>query len=310
MVDTAVAAPHDRFALWDRTAAETFEPTAPRSGARAQFHGRVEEIQIGSVKLLRLTSDGSRLRRDVALTREQGPEHLQVMLPTAGRHSGAKDGWGTRVVKADIVVWSSTSPYPIDVRAVRFGIILACPLAMLGPQAARVSRQTVLRFDSTTGPGLVLRECLLAMEAAIEQGTLTGCEQSMGEAALDLVRALYVRSTYRLDRPSAGLRRQVLDYVDEHLGEPGLNAASVARAMFVSRSHLCRAFQAEGTTITRWIRHRRLERCRRDLLDPSLAHESIFAIAGRWGFVSQAHFSRIFRSAYGCSPRQMRQQAA
>jgi AraC-like DNA-binding protein len=246
----------------------------------------------------------------VALIRKQAPEHLQVMLPIAGRHSVTREGRSTRVVKADIVAWSSTSPYPIDVRAVRCGIILACPLAMLGPQASRASRHTVLRFDSTTGPGLVLRECLLALEAALEQDTLTGCEQSMGEAAIDLVRALYIRSSDRLAPPAAALRRQVLDYIDEHLGEPGLNTASVARAMFVSRSHLWRAFQAEGTTITQWIRHRRLERCRRDLLDPSLAHESIFAIAARWGFVSQAHFSRIFRSAYGCSPRQMRHQAA
>ncbi|MFI0444498.1 helix-turn-helix domain-containing protein [Actinomadura sp. 6N118] len=34
----------------------------------------------------------------------------------------------------------------------------------------------------------------------------------------------------------------------------------------------------------------------------------IHAIAARWGFTSPAHFSQAFRTAYGLSPRQFRQQ--
>jgi AraC-like DNA-binding protein len=295
IVDTATAAPHDPFISWDGTAGEASEPVALRAAAGARFHGRVEEFRLGSVKLWRLSSDRAHVRRDVALIRSQDPEHLQVMMPTGDRPAGARSGWST----------SST----VDARSVWSGIILGCPVAMLGPQADRVDRQLVLRFDGTSGPGFVLRQYLLATQAALEQDALAGCERSMGEAALDLVRAVCIRPQVGPDRPAAALRRQVLEHVDEHLGEPGLSTASIAQALFISRSQLYRVFQEDGTTITRWIRHRRLERCRSDLLDPSLAHESIFAIAGRWGFVSQAHFSRIFRAAYGCSPREMRQRA-
>ncbi|KJY36597.1 hypothetical protein VR45_10995 [Streptomyces sp. NRRL S-495] len=28
------------------------------------------------------------------------------------------------------------------------------------------------------------------------------------------------------------------------------------------------------------------------------------AVAGRWGFVSTSHFSRVFRAAYGVTPRE------
>lgn len=306
---TATAGPRDRFGRWDVAATNTFERVALRPAAQAPFHERVEEFQLGSMRLWKLSPDRAPIRRDGASIRTEDPEQLQVMLQAGGRHRIAPGGRSTGPAEDEIVVWSSTSPYPIDVRAARSGIILVCPLAMVGPQADRLSRQTVLRFDSTKGPGLVLRECLLAIQAALEQGGLTGCELAMGEAALDLVRALYGRPAPRSDRPAGALRRQVLEYVDEHLGDPALSATSVARALFVSRSQLCRAFQAEGTTISRWIRHRRLECCRSDLLDRTLAHESIFAIASRWGFVSQAHFSRIFRAAYGCSAREMRRRA-
>ena len=48
-----------------------------------------------------------------------------------------------------------------------------------------------------------------------------------------------------------------------------------------------------------WIRLRRLERCRRDLLDPALRWQPVSAIAARWGLTDPARFSRMFRSAYG-----------
>ena len=58
-----------------------------------------------------------------------------------------------------------------------------------------------------------------------------------------------------------------------------------------------------------WIRERRLERCRRDLTDPTLADWSVTAIALRWGLTDPAHFSRAFRTAYGLSPTEYRRAA-
>ena len=55
-----------------------------------------------------------------------------------------------------------------------------------------------------------------------------------------------------------------------------------------------------------WIRHHRLERCRRDLLDPTLAHLPVSGVGARWGLVNPATFSRIFRAAYGMPPAKYR----
>jgi AraC-like DNA-binding protein len=58
-----------------------------------------------------------------------------------------------------------------------------------------------------------------------------------------------------------------------------------------------------------WVRQRRLERCRRDLLDPASAARPVSAVAARWGLVNAAHFSRAFRAAYGLSPVEYRAMA-
>jgi AraC-like DNA-binding protein len=76
----------------------------------------------------------------------------------------------------------------------------------------------------------------------------------------------------------------------------------------VSRRLLYNLFEEEGTSVARWIRERRLERCRRDLLDPALSHVPASAIAMGWGFADAAHFSRVFRARYGLPPGEYRRR--
>ena len=58
-----------------------------------------------------------------------------------------------------------------------------------------------------------------------------------------------------------------------------------------------------------WIRAQRLEHCRRDLVNPALAEEPVTSIAAHWGLIDAAHFSRLFKSAYGSAPRDYRARA-
>jgi AraC-like DNA-binding protein len=80
----------------------------------------------------------------------------------------------------------------------------------------------------------------------------------------------------------------------------------VADAHHVSLRQVHKLFHAGGSTVAGWIRQRRLERCRRDLLDPVVAALPVSAIGARWGYPDPAHFSRLFKSCYGVAPREFR----
>ena len=67
-------------------------------------------------------------------------------------------------------------------------------------------------------------------------------------------------------------------------------------------------FRAQGEPLWSYIRRRRLEGCRTALLDPLWRDRSITAIAFAWGFNSMAHFTRLFREAYGVAPGVLRKQ--
>ena len=95
-------------------------------------------------------------------------------------------------------------------------------------------------------------------------------------------------------------------YIDEHLGEPALGPAQIAAAHYISTRHLHGVFHERGESVSAWIRTRRLERSRGDLLDPLQRDRMIGSIATRWGFVDAAHFSRLYKAAFDESPSETR----
>jgi AraC-like DNA-binding protein len=107
-------------------------------------------------------------------------------------------------------------------------------------------------------------------------------------------------------RSRAEIFLNVESFIEANLGDPLLDPEDIARASFISTRYLHKLFEVEGTSVCSWIRTLRIERCRRDLLDPALADQTILAIASRWGLPGAQHFCRLFRSAYGCSPSEYR----
>ncbi|WP_327320446.1 helix-turn-helix domain-containing protein [Streptomyces sp. NBC_01235] len=93
-------------------------------------------------------------------------------------------------------------------------------------------------------------------------------------------------------------------FIEEHLMDPDLSPQSIAVAHHISVRYLHKLFQNDGTTVSQWVRQRRLDFCRKDLGRTSYRRLTVAAVAQRWGFRSASHFSRVFRDAYGMSPRE------
>jgi AraC-like DNA-binding protein len=91
-------------------------------------------------------------------------------------------------------------------------------------------------------------------------------------------------------------------YIERHLRNTELSAAIIASAVWASVVHLNRLFRAEGTSLMRYVRNRRLEVAAGLLSKTGCERPQIHEVALRCGFSSHAHFSRVFRERYGMSP--------
>jgi len=102
------------------------------------------------------------------------------------------------------------------------------------------------------------------------------------------------------------LMLKIKAFIDTHLDDPDLSGQMIAAAHHISVRYLQKLFESEGYTVTNWIRTRRLERCRLDLADPKLSTLPVSAITARWGLTDASIFARMFKTAYGHTPREYR----
>ena len=98
-------------------------------------------------------------------------------------------------------------------------------------------------------------------------------------------------------------------YIDRHLTSPDLTPETLARQFRLSRAQLYRTFPDDGG-VQAYIRTQRLRRCFQTIADPAHAGRGIGDIALSFGFVSEAHFSRVFRQTFGLKPSEVRTQAS
>ncbi len=102
-------------------------------------------------------------------------------------------------------------------------------------------------------------------------------------------------------------RARATAYIDRHLGDRDLSAATVARRIGVSRSVLYRLFEPAGG-VTRFVQQRRVAQLRRSLSRPD-EHRTVDELATASGFTSPSHAGRLFRDAFGVPPGEYRRGA-
>lgn len=102
---------------------------------------------------------------------------------------------------------------------------------------------------------------------------------------------------------------QVCRYIEEHAIEPDLTIAGIAVAFGMSQRKLHYLMEAYGGVVA-YTKVVRLRRAKAAIGSPVLRHKSITEIAEDFGFSDPTNFSRVFRRAFGMSPREMRAFAA
>ena len=105
------------------------------------------------------------------------------------------------------------------------------------------------------------------------------------------------------DRLQLGRLKAVIDWIDQHLTQE-LTNAMLAEQAGLSESYFRHIFlQAMGTSPSRYVQLRRLERARELLGSTNM---SIANLAAECGFVSQSYLTTCFKAKYGMTPARLR----
>jgi AraC-like DNA-binding protein len=236
-----------------------------------------------------------------------------VDIPMLGICVLSQNGHQTVPTSSDFAVLNPSRPYEIASDSLHRMVVAAVAGELIGMPSKDVRH--VARQPVSAGHVLGTASSLAAVSAArLAKDTPAVSTAQLPDAVLDLIAArlgeLSMRSVADpLNADRSLLLRRIYRFIENNLEDPELSPRSIAVAHHFSLRYLQKLFQSQGTTVNARIRSRRLEKCRAELVDPRHQNRSIAAIGARWNLSPASYFSRVFREAYGISPREMRANA-
>ncbi|MFD5257645.1 helix-turn-helix domain-containing protein [Streptomyces bobili] len=311
VLDTAFIPPRDREevvrnAVWKSMVAVDIDhrPAAEDISVRIGL-GTAGPIRICSAQATAVT-----LRRTERLAREDEEPAVTLGVQTTGSSVVVQNGRECLLRPGQFAVYESIAPYThlfdegVDYRFIRFPrAALALPDRLLRDITA-----VPLGSDNPVARLAFTYFSQLAVTDELHQGVYP---DAIVEPSIELLRAALTsqHGDSGLARAplEATLSLRITHYIRAHLADPDLTAARIAAANGISVRHLYVVLSRSGISLGDWVRTHRLAECRRELAGPNGRLRTIAAIGRRWGFVDATHFSKMFKQAYGMSPRAWRE---
>jgi len=306
--------PRVGFDYWNDAVSSTFVPLECSTAVQGTFRGELVNVSFGDVQFTKVTAAPHQVRRTRRTIARNDPGLLKACVQLGGTGRISQDGREAELQPGDLTIYDTSRPYTLSFAAdAAFGtLVVMFPAEELGLSPDAVRRVTAVRVGGREGLGAVVSPFLVSL-AAITGADTDVLSSRLARNVLSLLETMY-RERAGLgpgepERVSTARLIAIQDWLERRLGDPELSPESIAAAHHISLRYLHRLFAADGTSVSRWVKERRLEGGRRDLADPSLIRFSVAAIAAHWGILDAAAFSRSFRMAYGLSPREYRMRA-
>ena len=298
----------DTFADWKDFVRENFPWLEHRNHSNGDFRATVSSYQVGQGTLTTIEASASEVIRTRHLAEASESGFLKLMWQIDGSLRVEQDQRETLVTNGQATVLDTARPYRILVSdRARFAVLTL-------PYDACAGWEHI----STKLCGTRLNECPTTRASFGALMGITSLPFDPGDAENStVVKAVQLMLSSALHRAASGqgliaFEDQRLSsaqkYVGANIGDPSLDANDLASALCMSRRSLYALFKRHGTTPTKMITNMRLDRCRQLLGDGSQIRRKITDIAFDVGFGDYATFSRLFKSKFGATPSEYRQQ--
>ncbi|WP_433289639.1 helix-turn-helix domain-containing protein [Pseudonocardia sp. CA-142604] len=292
-------------------AGELFIPVIARAGP--DYRGRVAVHELGeALTLTRVHWGGplSTVRTDRMAARASADNMMLFSVHLAGRarfHQSdrfAEPTIGSGVLSEARSRWEWATPTEGQGLALRFS------RELLLLRTAEITECCARGMDPAAAAMQVLSAYLIRLLDVADR--LTGRQRlNAGRSAVDLLAMALWDVTPSVpggDGSDEVLLEMLRMHVREHLADPDLQVAELARRHHVSVRRLYTLFERIGTSPGAYLREQRLLAARAMLSDPRYGRFGVSSIAAAVGIFDRSTFERAFRRQHGTSPAGWRRE--
>lgn len=313
LASTAGLDQHDKFGYWQDVVCRALVDLECRPVSGMAFEASVEGSRLEGLSVARIEASAHRVERQPSAIARASEESLIFNFVLSGVAMAQQDGRSVVLRAGDGAVCDAQRPYSLRFDDTFKIITIKLARSAIAHRAGSIHRITATSFGESSQMCPILfgylvsfsKQASLLAPAASEKVVRNFTE--LLAAALDEV---ILASPLPLSEYRATALMRVRDFVERHLDVCELDTSMVSTALNLSPRYINKLFEAENTSLTRYIWRRRLERAADDLQDPARAGLGISAIAMAHGFNDLSHFSRAFRQRFDLSPRAYRASGA
>jgi AraC-like DNA-binding protein len=306
--DTAEIAPRDRFAYWRDAVCESYVLLGCSTLRSSGFSGSLRITRHSNLAISHVGGSAhwvERRRRDISSASE---EFFLLSLQTRNTSRITQFGHSSLLNPGDMALYDSSHPYTLELSDGFAKNVVQLPKSRLLARLPNAQMMAGVRIDGSSEIGKLVRENILAFSglASDPNRTLQALAQ---DTLIDLIAtglAAGLGDTAELSSPEQHMLLRARSFIRNNLGDAELDRNRVAGEMRISVRRLNAIFAKDDSSIADEIRKQRLAAVMADLRDPRCAALSISEIALKNGFENFSHFSTLFRTSAGCSPREYR----
>lgn len=304
----------ESFAFWKDAICDAYVHLGCENLSRDGFHGAIDLSALNETRLSFVSSDAQHVRRRRRDIGRSTDDDFLLSIQLRGNGLIRQAGREAYLAPGDFALYSSTDPYELLFPAGFEQLVVQVPKKSLLEEIPISDQLTAIPVSGQQSSGLTVTRTIVEIARGLG-GDQDGMAAGKLEAA---IREMICCGLYQIrgadcqpvNRSELLTTLRIESYIASHLDRPDLNRQQVASGVGLSVRRVNELLARQDSSITRKIRDSRLDHIRRELGSPSLRHEQIGTIAAKWGFCDLQHFSRSFRRAYGCSPREYRKQHA
>lgn len=305
---TADVHQRDRFDYWHDVACATIVDHDASPERRSHFAADISAGAIGDVEVI--------LFRNSPMSVLHGARHVghtrddQVFLckQMAGELRWEQDARHCMLTPGSFALLDPRLEYEGSFSGDSQLLVCKLPRRDLESRLGRTRELVARAITSSTDDEVLLASFLSKLAEHCGKMSIP-IAQLLENLTLDLAAVIFAKKLQRPPRVSSSrvlMRLNIRAFVESNLRDPKLDAAMIATLSRTSLRYANSVLADEGTSLSRLILERRLERCHAALGDPAQTHRSISDIAFGWGFSDMTHFGRSFKKRYGMLPRDFR----
>ncbi|MEI9986737.1 MAG: helix-turn-helix domain-containing protein [Aliidongia sp.] len=300
-----------RLARWQESISDVFYRLETWSDAQDDFTAKVKTSSVGSMVLAHTVSSCLTIARTPKHIAD-GQENFFVFgMVTCGEMKVSQDHREAIVRPGEFAVLDSSRPYRVNLGSGNRKTLLLVPRGSILERVGTMDSLTAKTFGREQSLASITFNLVTGLADVADRLGSEAAENLAGRSLDILGLALGERLGHEPRKASEYRSLMLLrlkSFIQTHLSDGELNLSDVASALAITPRSVNKLLAVEGASFRRYLLSIRLERCASILSDPASLHRPVGEIGMACGFNDMAHFSHAFKTRYGLSPREWRQQ--